>query len=651
MMCSQRQRRSAVVRTKIGALRFRRLAASCSIILIALVYLCQPVGATSINSSISVSNPGFDDTTGLVGLPGGDNSLDFTNAYVGWTEIDNTDTPVVGANVGPINVSAGDITSQTTSGPLALYQGNNAVRVVQTTNHVISAASTSFSVSVDVGNDSAGGTFGGYAITLYAENGLGAKTTIKSLTSSVDGGDPADNTYLTKTLTITPADFGAYVGQKIGVALGRESGSRDPFYDSVGLTTTTNGVTIPVSNAGFDDVTGLPGLPGGNNSLDFTNAYVGWTEVDNTGTPVVGANVGPINVDPSDITAQTTSGLLALYQGNAAVRVQQTTNHVISPSDSSVTVGVDVGNDSVGGFAGYVISLYADDGLGTKTTIKTISSSVDGGDPAENAYRNKTLTLSLAELTPYLGQKIGVSLTKEGAGRDPFFDTVTLGATTQGTAIAVVNPGFDDTTGLSGPLASDNDLDFVNAYSGWTEVDNTGTPIVGTNVGPINIAGSDISAQATSGALVLYQGNSGVRIQQTTNHILAANDTSFRLAVDVGNDVIDGFGGYAISLYAEDGLGNKTILKTMTSSGDNFAPNENSWLTMALDLLPSEYSAYLGQKLGISLGGQGGPRDLFYDSVSLTFTSVPIPEPASGYLIVFGGLGALLTFRQRRSRA
>lgn len=199
----------------------------------------------------------------------------------------------------------------------------------------------------------------------------------------------------------------------------------------VAWNTELHAITIPVSNANFDDTTDLTSSLPGDNQYDFvTPLYSGWREfLVSTGAPHDGLssnNVGPINTSPGDITVQTTSGTVALYQQNSAYRVDQTTSHVISNLDVSFRLGVDVGRDTSGGFAGYRIQLYADNGAGTKTTIKSISSSVDGGNPTTNSYVRKTLELNAADFQAYIGQSIGISLQAESSARPVFYDTVTL---------------------------------------------------------------------------------------------------------------------------------------------------------------------------------------------------------------------------------
>jgi hypothetical protein len=185
---------------------------------------------------IALSNPGFDDTTGL-GDVSGNNQYDMVSPYTGWTEVDGAGNPAGGANnVGPINVSPADLTAEAVSEPLALYQQNADVFVDQTTGHTISALDGGLTLTVWAGND-AGASFGGYHVILYADNGL-TRTPLKGIRSSIDGGDPAENQWLQYTLTLTPAEFLAAAGQSLGVRLGIESSSRPVFYDDVALSVT-----------------------------------------------------------------------------------------------------------------------------------------------------------------------------------------------------------------------------------------------------------------------------------------------------------------------------------------------------------------------------------------------------------------------------
>lgn len=628
-----------------------RVSLSAFAALAALLNSASGAHASTFTQEITISNPSFETPFSL-----GDNVYNFhVQTYDGWAEYDLpalTPSAAGANNVGPYNTPASDIPEQATAGDIALYAGDTNVRTDQTTGYTIGAHNTAFTLKVDVGRDNIA-PYGGYAITLYAEN-AGVKTTIKEFkTSDAVGDDPAGGTYTALTKSLTAAELTPYVGQKLGVAFRKEAAGRDVFYDSVALTATASGVALPVKNAGFDQ-TSL----GGPNSYDFVGTYNGWKEVDLAGADVVGGNVGPIWISSGvtgDILTGATSSVNGLYAGNNAVRVHQTTIHKFSSSDASITLAVDVGNDSATSPANgdYEIQIYADNG-GTKTVLKTINSAGDPslGDPADGQFARRYMTVNAADYAAYLGQKVGISLRKaSGSGRDPFFDTVTLNSVTQGTQIPLINPGFDDTSGLS--ISGSDTYDFSSSYSGWMEVDGSGTPVVGSNVGPIYV-GSDIPGGATSPNLALYLGNFDIRVQQTSNHVIAANDTSFRLSVDVGNDLVDTapMGGYILSLYAENGGGVKTLIKTMTASAEEFIPGDGTFLTLALDLAPSEFSAFIGQKIGISLGRENtgpGSRDPFFDSVQLTFTA--IPEPGSGLLLALGGVAAIGGARRRRRGA
>jgi hypothetical protein len=212
--------------------------------------------------------------------------------------------------------------------------------------------------------------------------------------------------------------------------------------------------------------------------------------------------------------------------------------------------------------------------------------------------------------------------------------------------IALSNPGFDDTTGL-GDVSGNNQYDMVSPYTGWTEVDGAGNPTGGANnVGPINVSPADITAEAVSEPLSLYQQNAGVFVDQTTGHAIGALDGSFTLTVWAGNDGGAGFGGYRIILYADNGL-IKTPLKEIQSSVNGGDPADNQWLQYTLSLAPADYLAAVGQNLGVRLGIESSSRPVFYDDAELSFT--PIPEPASAAVLGIAGLA--LATRRRAFRA
>jgi hypothetical protein len=217
------------------------------------------------------------------------------------------------------------------------------------------------------------------------------------------------------------------------------------------------------------------------------------------------------------------------------------------------------------------------------------------------------------------------------------------------TPIALLNPGFDDTTGLSGSLSFNNNLDFgTNPYVGWTEYDiSSGLPSANgpnNNAGPINVAPSDIPSETTSGVLALYMQNIDVKVDQTTTHVIAAADASFALSVDVGRDLPDQFSPPLIELYAEL-AGVKTTIKSQGLA----APAAGTWVTETLTLAPADFLPFVGQNIGISLRHPGANNQVvFYDTVTLDFTE-SVPEPASALVFGLGGI-AFAFVRPRRQR-
>ena len=229
-----------------------------------------------------------------------------------------------------------------------------------------------------------------------------------------------------------------------------------------------------------------------------------------------------------------------------------------------------------------------------------------------------------------LGQLIAIALLLSSTVQDASAVTIPL-----------VNGGFDDTS-----LPGDNLFDFLGSYNGWAEVDpGTGAANQVTNVGPINLHPSDLTVQHESATNVLYYQEfpNVVRVDQTTTHAIGANET-YTLSVWAGNDLPPGrFGGYSISLYADDGT-TKTVLKTL--SGGDIADDALVQKTLTLvDDVDLDLAPYSGQLLGVGLSSLGDtylnplgnpvPGIVFYDSVNLEVNAI-IPEPSGVTLVALG---------------
>jgi hypothetical protein len=222
------------------------------------------LGVSSAGAAvITVTNPGFEDTTGLTPSSGNfntDNNYDFTtNPFNGWTKYKNGIQETAIDNTGPINPQPSDIgtlTEQQTTpgGKMALYVQSQVPNVVvlQTTGHTIAVTDASFTLSVDVGKSTA--DYGGHKIALYADSGT-TKTIIKQLdyfplfTFGTEFGNntggviddsanaPASKTWITRTLSLSQSDVTPYIGQNIGIALSAEFGgtNNQTWYDTISL--------------------------------------------------------------------------------------------------------------------------------------------------------------------------------------------------------------------------------------------------------------------------------------------------------------------------------------------------------------------------------------------------------------------------------
>jgi len=209
-----------------------------TVILGMVVWTLSQAGASG--ALLSLTNPGFENTNGLTSSLTVDNQFDFVKPYIGWTEYDtgtgNPSTTTSANNVGPINVAPGDISSQAYEGVLALFGGNDTVRIDQTTSHVIEGIDISITLTVAVGNDGTAG-FGGYFLGLYAENSGSSHANLsgRTLISSVTGTDVADNSWALKSVTLNAAQLAPYVGKSLGIEIGKLSTGRSPFFDAVTL--------------------------------------------------------------------------------------------------------------------------------------------------------------------------------------------------------------------------------------------------------------------------------------------------------------------------------------------------------------------------------------------------------------------------------
>jgi hypothetical protein len=231
--------------------------------------------------------------------------------------------------------------------------------------------------------------------------------------------------------------------------------------------------------------------------------------------------------------------------------------------------------------------------------------------------------------------------------------------------VVVVNADFD---AEAGSLGADNQFNFSNPVPGWDKIRLSTGAIDNsiTNNGTINIPPSDIPDEALSEPLALYVQELAnvVRFDQTTSHVISANDTVLSLAVSTGNDRffldanVDRFGGAALYLYAFDGT-TKSILRSATFTTQATA----SWAPQSLTVIDDvgiDLDPFVGQQLGIGLGTLGqtfihpavpdrGPLAgiVFYDNVSLDVTTVP--EPA-GIISLFGAMVIACTARLRRDK-
>lgn len=227
--------------------------------------------------------------------------------------------------------------------------------------------------------------------------------------------------------------------------------------------------------------------------------------------------------------------------------------------------------------------------------------------------------------------------------------------------IAIVNAGFEDTTGQS----TFNEFTF-GTPAGW-ELHDPNNLIVDSDVftGTLLPNGTDFfNATAPEGdrVAILFnrgrQGDGEYGYVQTLGATLQAN-TSYNLSVEVGNIAsgtavsneffdLSGFPGYRIELLA-DGV-------MIAEDIDSLTIDEGEFATANLILNVGAAHAQLGQTLGIRLvnlnqipGGLDPIPDLEvdFDDVRLDATARAVSEP--GTLALFAlGLAGLVLHRRRR---
>jgi len=242
-----------------------------------------------------------------------------------------------------------------------------------------------------------------------------------------------------------------------------------------------------------------------------------------------------------------------------------------------------------------------------------------------------------------------------------FAGSLSLAASAQAAAIAVVNPGFEDTTGLNGPT---NEF-FFGQPIGWDFYDpNTlignGAGSNGIFTGTLEPNGVDFfNTTAPEGDLVgiLFgfgdQPSAGAGeygIEQTLAAVLQAN-TTYELSVEVGNigsgtglsgDFFDlsGFLGYRVELLA----GNTTI----AVDDNTLVIPEAEFATSTVSFTTGGAPALLGQNLGIRLVNVNGPPggddpnidvEVDFDNVRLSATPVPAPTTLALLALGLAGIG------------
>ncbi|MEZ6148276.1 MAG: PEP-CTERM sorting domain-containing protein [Planctomycetaceae bacterium] len=244
------------------------------------------------------------------------------------------------------------------------------------------------------------------------------------------------------------------------------------------------------------------------------------------------------------------------------------------------------------------------------------------------------------------------------------FALVFSAQTARADLITITNAGFEDTSGQT----VFNEFTF-GTPAGWSLYDpNSIEPDPGTFVGTLQPNGTDFfNSTAPEGNRVAILFNSGREgegeygFEQTLAATLQAN-TDYSLSVEVGNIAsgfaqngtffnLDEFPGYRVELLA----GGVVIAQ----DNNSLTIAEGEFATSTVNFSVGGAHAQLGQTLGIRLVNlnvipagftQGTSPDLEVDFDNVTLNATSVPEPATLWLMSFGGACLMITRRRRRQR-
>jgi len=307
-------------------------------------------------------------------------------------------------------------------------------------------------------------------------------------------------------------------------------------------------------------------------------------------------------------------------RGGSPHYVEQTTGETIDES-KWYDITSDAGVWHTWG-TGVAYEFYADDGAGTKTTLrKGMTQGLAGVNSNGITWFTKSDSVSPKELAGFGGQSLGIRIHNTNGGEQTHVDNVRL---------------QDIPAPPSSGVLMNSSFETGNTAA-WT-INSAGLDSMRADGDPWP------AAYSPDGTYHLYlRGNAPHYLQQLSPYVVDESET-YSLTVSLGVQHTWGMG-YTLELYG-DNAGTETPIVTLGGSLSGSVGNGTTWIEQTLLAAPGDLSGFGGQMLGVKIYSTNPGEGTLIDNVRLTGPALGgvIPEPAGIGLI---GI-ALLGLRKKR---